>query len=234
MINLNLFERVERPLFYVSILSSIIFFSLGLYFSFTSPADYQQSDFVRIMYVHVPSAWMALGVYVFMGICSIIYIIWRNQFIDIIANQSAAIGACFAFITLVTGALWGQPVWGTWWVWDARLTSMLILFFFYLGYIALLNAVRDELVKSDAPAILAIVGLINIPIVKFSVDIWSTLHQPTSMFRAGGPSIHSSMLVPLLLMFCGVISFFAVVLILRIRTEIIRKKILRIRYISSS
>ncbi|MCH9753481.1 MAG: heme ABC transporter permease CcmC [Alphaproteobacteria bacterium] len=234
MINLSLFDKLERPFFYTSLIASVVFFALGLYFSFVSPADYQQSDFVRIMYVHVPSAWMALGIYILMGSCSIIYIIWRNQFLDIIANQAAVIGAGFALITLVTGAFWGQPVWGTWWVWDARLTSMLILFFFYLGYIALFNSVRDDLVKSDAPAILAIVGLVNIPIIKFSVDIWATLHQPASVFRSGGPAIHSDMLLPLMLMFMGSVAFFCFILILRIRSEIIRKKILRIRYISSS
>lgn len=234
MINLNLFEKFDKIFFYISIFATVVFFTLGLYFSFTSPADYQQSDFVRIMYVHVPSAWMALGIYIFMGVCSIIHVVWKNPFLDIVANQSSFIGASFAFITLVTGAMWGKPVWGTYWVWDARLTSMLVLFFFYLGYIALLNAVRDELVKSDAPAILAIVGLINIPIIKFSVDIWSTLHQPASMIKSGGPSIHPSMLVPLLFMFCGAVAFFCVMLIIRIRSEIIRKKILRIRYISSS
>jgi len=234
MLSLSFFSKVEKPLFYVSIFCSIVFFSLGIYFSFSSPADYQQAEFVRIMYVHVPSAWMALGVYVFMGICSIIYIIWRNQFLDLVANQAALIGAGFALITLVTGSLWGAPVWGDWWVWDARLTSMLILFFFYLGYISLSNSVKYELVKSDAPAVLAIVGLINIPIIKFSVNIWSTLHQPASVLRAAGPAIHPSMLLPLLLMFFGCIFFFIFILILRVRSEIIRKKTLRINHISST
>jgi len=234
VLNLSFFSKVEKPLFYTSLVASVMLFSLGIYYSFYSPSDYQQADFVRIMYVHVPSAWMALGVYVFIGVCSIIYIIWRNQFLDMVANQAAVVGAAFALITLVTGSLWGAPVWGDWWVWDARLTSMLILFFFYLGYISLSSSVNDELVKSDAPAILAIVGLINIPIIKFSVDVWSTLHQPASVLRASGPAIHSSMLLPLFLMFFGCIFFFIFILILRVKAEIVRKKILRINHISSS
>ena len=234
LLNVHFFSRVEKWLFYSSAVAFVVFFVLGMYFSFSSPSDYQQADFVRIMYVHVPSAWMALGIYVFMGVCSIIYIIWRNQFLDIVASQAAIVGAGFALVTLVTGSLWGQSIWGTWWVWDARLTSMMILFFFYLGYISLSTAARDELIKSDAPAILAIVGLVNIPIVKFSVNVWSTLHQPASVFRLGGSAIHPSMLLPLFFMFASCVFFFITMLILRIKTEIIRKKILRIKHISST
>ncbi len=234
MINLKFFSRTERYARYFSGVSALIFFFLGGYFVLSSPPDYQQGEFVRIMYVHVPSAWMALGIYVFMGVCSIVYVIWRNNFLDLLANQAALVGAVFAAVTLVTGALWGKPVWGAWWVWDARLTSMLILFFFYLGYIALLNAVREDSMKNDAPAILAIIGLVNIPIVKFSVNMWSTLHQPAGIVKSGGPSVHSSMMLPLVLMFCACVSFFVFILIFRVNAAIIRKKILRIKHISST
>lgn len=234
MIDLKLFSKTERYIRYISGMFFLVFLLSGLYFVFNSPSDYQQGDFVKIMYVHVPSAWMALGIYVFMGICSIVYVIWRNNFLDLLANQSALIGAIFAAITLVTGALWGKPVWGAWWVWDARLTSMLILFFFYLGYIALLNAVREEGGKQDAPAILAIIGLVNIPIIKFSVNMWNTLHQPAGIIKSGGPAIHSSMMLPLVLMFFACAAFFVFTLIFRVNTEIVRKKILRIKHISSS
>ncbi len=234
MIDLKLFSKTEKYVRYTSGFFFVVFLLSGMYFVFDSPADYQQGEFVRIMYVHVPSAWMALGIYVFMGICSIAYVIWRNNFLDLLANQSALIGAIFAAITLVTGALWGKPVWGAWWVWDARLTSMLILFFFYLGYIALLNAVREEGGKQDAPAILAIIGLVNIPIIKFSVNMWNTLHQPAGIIKLGGPAIHSSMMLPLVLMFFACAAFFIFTLVFRVNTEIMRKKILRIKHISSS
>lgn len=234
MIDLKNFSKIEKHIRYFSGIISMFFLVLGAYFMFHSPSDYQQGEFVRIMYVHVPSAWMALGIYVFMGVCSITYIIWRNAIFDLFANQSALIGAVFSAITLVTGSLWGKPVWGTWWVWDARLTSMLILFFFYLGYIALLRAVEEESIKSDAPAILAIIGLINIPIIKFSVDMWSTLHQPSGIIKSGGSAVHSSMLWPLILMFCACAAFFIFILVFRVNTAIIQKKILRIRHRYSS
>jgi len=234
MVDINLFGKIEKPILRISILLSILFFISGMYSAFLSPADYQQQDFVRIMYVHVPSAWMGLGIYVLIGFSSIAYIIWRNPFLDMVASQSALIGAAFTLITLVTGALWGESIWGTWWVWDARLTSMLILFFFYLAYISLSNAVKNRLVKNDSPAVLAVVGLINIPIVKFSVNAWSTLHQPASILRLNGPTIHYSMLLPLCLMFSACITFFIAILILRIKTEVMRKKILRIQHISST
>jgi len=207
---------------------ALLFFFVGCYFAlFNSDADYQQGEFVRIMYVHVPSAWMALGIYSFIGISSIMYIIWRNKLFDIMARKSALVGAVFALITLITGSLWGKPVWGAWWAWDARLTSMLILFFFYLGYMALCNSLQEQTISSDTPAILAIIGLVNIPIVKFSVDIWNTLHQPASILKLGSPTIHSSMLLPLILMFLGCVFFFISTVITRVKIEIIQRKLLR-------
>jgi len=226
--DISFFTKIEKKIFYSSLVLALIFGCLGFYSAFSSPSDYQQADFVRIMYVHVPSAWMALGIYVFIGICSVIQIIWRNILAEIAANQSALIGAAFALITLVTGSIWGKNIWGTWWVWDARLTSMLILFLFYISYIFLHYSTMDRMIRSDAPAILAIVGLINIPIIKFSVNVWATLHQPSSIFRSGGISIHPSMLRPLIFMFLMCVSVFISLLVMRMKSEIFRKKILRI------
>jgi len=233
-VDILFFTKIEKKIFYISFILSIIFSCLSGYFIFTSPPDYQQGDFVRIMYVHVPSAWMALGIYFFIGVSSIASIVWKNIFFEIAANNAAIIGASFALITLVTGSIWGKNIWGTWWVWDARLTSMLILFLFYLSYILLCHSIRDRVIRSEAPAILAIIGMINIPIIKFSVNVWATLHQPSSFFRASGISIHYSMLLPLILTFCACIFVFLSLLTMRIKTEIFRKKILRSSYISSS
>lgn len=197
----------------------------GLYMALvTSPADYQQGEMVRIMYIHVPSAWMALFIYSFMAACSAASLIWKNPLSDMLAQSAAPIGTAFAAITLVTGSLWGKPVWGTWWVWDARLTSMLILFFFYIGYMALLAAFDDKTRAARAAALLSLVGAINIPIVKFSVDFWSTLHQPASIFRKSGPAIHASMLTPLLLMILGVTTYFLLLLCIRTKTAVLKRK----------
>ncbi len=196
--------------------------TLGL---FVAPPDYRQGESVRIMYVHVPAAWMALLVYSSMAAASAVALIWKHPLADLTAKAAAPIGACFTFLALATGALWGQPIWNTWWVWDARLTSMLILFFLYLGYIALSNAFEDPARGARAAAILALVGFVNVPIIHFSVERWSTLHQQASVFRLDGPTIHSSMLVPLLLMALAFTGYFLTVLILRLRSEILARKI---------
>ncbi len=181
----------------------------GLYLGLlASPPDYQQGDTVRIMYVHVPAAWLATLGYVALGLCGLFYIVWRHPLADIALRAMAPVGALFAFLTLVTGALWGKPMWGAWWVWDARLTSMLILFFFYIAVIALANAFDTPERGSRPAAILALVGLVNVPIVKFSVDWWNTLHQPASILRSGGLAIDPSMLWPLFTMFGGFQLFF--------------------------
>ncbi len=195
---------------------------VGLYLGlFASPADYQQGESVRIMYVHVPSAWMALFVYMVIAGASVAALIWRHPLADLAAKASAPIGAAFAFLTLVTGSLWGKPMWGAWWVWDARLTSMLVLFFLYLGHISLMNAFEDQARGNQAAAILALVGVINIPIIKFSVDWWSTLHQPASVIRMDGPSIDSSLLWPLLVMALGFKLYYVSLVLLRIKSELI-------------
>ncbi|MEC9344584.1 MAG: heme ABC transporter permease [Pseudomonadota bacterium] len=194
-----------------------------------APPDYQQGDTVRIMFIHVPAAMMAMGVYVGMAIASATALIWRHMVADLIAKASAPVGAVFCFICLLTGSLWGKPMWGTWWVWDARLTSVLILFFIYLGYMALWQAFEDQAKAARAAAILALVGAVNIPIIKFSVEWWNTLHQPASLITMKGPTIHSSMLWPLLLMIIGFAAYYLTVLVYRVRAEIHLRRSRQIR-----
>jgi len=197
----------------------------GLYFGLiASPADYQQGETVRIMYVHVPSAWMALFVYSSMAIASAVGLIWKHPLAHLSAEAAAPIGACFTFICLFTGSLWGKPMWGTWWVWDARLTSVLVLFFLYLGYMALNSAFDDPSRGERSAAILALIGFINVPIIKFSVDWWNTLHQPASVVKMSGPAIHGSMLVPLLMMAVGFSLFFCAVLLIRMRALMLARR----------
>ena len=197
----------------------------GLYFALlSSPGDYQQGETVRIMYVHVPAAWMAMFCYTAMAAAAAIGLIWKHPVAELAARASAPIGACFTFLALFTGSLWGKPMWGTWWVWDARLTSVLILFFLYLGYMALSNAFDDPARGSKASSILALVGFVNVPIIKFSVDWWNTLHQPASIKLTGTSTIHSSMLMPLLLMFFVMILYCALIFLMKYKTEIIRMK----------
>ena len=191
----------------------------GLYLAlFVAPPDYQQGEAVRIMYVHVPAAWMALSAYLFIAVASGIALVWRHPLAEIAARAAAPVGAAFTFVCLAAGSLWGRPMWGTWWVWDARLTSVLVLFFLYLGYIALVNGFDDPARGGRAGSMLAVVGVVNLPIIKFSVDWWNTLHQPASVLRFGKPTIALSMLVPLLVMALGFTLLFLALLLLRMRT----------------
>ena len=202
----------------------------GLWFALVdSPPDYQQGDSVRIMYLHVPAAWMGMFCYTAMAAFSAMALIWKHPLADLLARATAPVGAAFTLLCLVTGSLWGKPMWGTWWAWDARLTSMLILFFLYLGYMALANAFDDPGRGARASAILALVGFVNVPVIKWSVDWWNTLHQPASVMRKGGPAIDPSMLLPLMLMALGFQTYYFVVLILRARAEIAGAKIHTIR-----
>jgi heme exporter protein C len=227
------FMRIASPLLPWMSLGSISLIILALYFAiFASPADYQQGETVRIMYVHVPAAWMALFTYTMMAIASGSFLVWKHPLADLMAQAAAPIGAGFTAIALITGALWGQPMWGTWWVWDARLTSVLILFFLYLGYMALVNGFDDPERGSRVGAILALVGFVNVPIIKFSVDWWNTLHQPASISRLDAPAIDPSMLIPLLLMAAGFKLFLLSVLILKIKTRLIRKRIRSIQMVN--
>jgi heme exporter protein C len=196
---------------------------------FVAPPDYQQGEAVRIMYVHVPAAYMASLIYAVMAVASAVALIWRHPLADIAAQEAAPLGAGFAFICLVSGSLWGEPMWGTWWVWDARLTSVLVLFFLYLGYLALVHAFDDPARGAKAGAILALVGIVDLPVIKFSVDWWSTLHQPASILRFGGPTIDPSMLWPLAVMALGFTLFFVTLLLLRMRSRLIAAKIRALR-----
>jgi heme exporter protein C len=204
--------------------------AVGLFWSLVvAPPDYQQGDTVRIMYVHVPAAWMALSVYLFIAVASAVALVWRHPLAEVAARAAAPIGAAFTFVCLATGSLWGRPMWGAWWVWDARLTSVLILFFLYLGYIALANAFDDPSRGGRAAAVLGLVGVVNLPIIKFSVDWWNTLHQPASIIRIGGPRIDISMLAPLLIMAVGFTLLFAVLLMLRMRTALNERRAMALR-----
>ncbi len=195
-----------------------------------SPLDYQQSNAVKIMYIHVPAAWMSLLVYMILATFNIFGFIFKNPFFYLISRSIASIGAMFTFITLATGSIWGKPIWGTWWVWDARLTSVLILFFLYLGYIILLDSFDDREKGEKIAAIISIIGFVNIPIIKFSVEYWNSLHQPASIIRSGGVTIDPSMLKPLLLTFGFYFSFFVFVSLLKVKSEIMFKKLLINRY----
>lgn len=205
---------------------TLILIGLGLYFALlNSPGDYQQGQTVRIMYVHVPAAWMSMFCYTSLAISCAVALIWKHPLANIAAKATAPIGACFTFLALATGSLWGKPMWGTWWVWDARLTSVLVLLFLYIGYMALNNAFDDPERGAKASSVLALVGIINVPIIKFSVDWWNTLHQPASLVKMNGPAIHSSMLIPLLLMGAGFTTYYLWVLLIRIRGEVLANKI---------
>jgi heme exporter protein C len=206
-------------------LASAAVLAIGLVWSLVfAPPDYQQGDSVRIMFIHVPAAWMALSVYLFMAVASAAALVWRHPLADIAAQAAAPVGAGFTLVCLATGSLWGRPMWGAWWVWDARLTSVLVLFFLYLGYIALVNAFDDASRGARAGALLAFVGVVNLPIFKFSVDWWNTLNQPASVFRFGGPTIAISMLLPLFVMAIGFLLLFLWMLLLRMRTALNERK----------
>jgi len=210
--------------------ATIVTMAAGLWLALVaSPPDYQQGESVRIMYVHVPAAWMALFCYVCLAGAAAVGLIWRHALADLAARASAPVGAAFTFLALVTGSLWGKPMWGTWWVWDARLTSVLVLLFLYLGYMALSNAFDDPGRGTRAAAILALVGVVNLPVIKFSVDWWNTLHQPSSVIRMGGPTIDSSMLWPLLVMALAFKLYFVWVVLLRMQGEVVAGKIRAVR-----
>lgn len=198
----------------------------GLYMALvTSPADYQQGETVRIMYIHVPAAWMAMLVYATMAAAAFSGLVWRHPLAEEYARAVAPVGAAFTLICLVTGSLWGQPTWGTWWVWDARLTSVLVLFFFYLGYMALINAFDDAQRGLNAGAVLLLLGVINLPIIKFSVDWWNTLHQPASVLRMDGPTIDGSMLKPLFVMALAYLALFVTLACLRLRVALTARRL---------
>jgi heme exporter protein C len=194
-----------------------------------APPDYQQGETVRIMFIHVPAAWMALSVYLFIALASAVALVSRHPLAEIAAQAAAPIGAAFTLVCLATGSLWGRPMWGAWWVWDARLTSVLVLLFLYLGYIALVNAFDDRGRGARAGSLLALVGVVNLPIIKFSVDWWNTLHQPASVMRLDGPAIALPMLLPLLVMAFGFALLFGWLLLLRMRSALNERKLEALR-----
>ena len=208
---------------------TLLTFIIGLYFSLLeSPPDYIQGDSMRIMYIHVPSAWLSLFSYTILAASCVAWFVYRNPTFNLIAKSIAPIGAAMTLIALVTGSIWGKPTWGVWWVWDARLTSMLILFFLYLAYILLWQSISNQETASKISAALGIIGFINIPIIKFSVDWWNTLHQPASISKLSSPSIDVNMLIPLLIMTLGYMLFLITLFLIKLRTEIIDQKILRL------
>jgi heme exporter protein C len=219
------FAIVNRvlPLLWIATLMAFV---LGLYLSFfNSPADYQQGETVRIMYVHVPASTLALSVYILMALSSAIALIFRHPLADAAAKSAAPLGTMFCVVALATGSLWGKPMWGTWWVWDARLTSMFVLLLLYLGYMAVWRAFDDPHRAAALARIVALVGVVNVPIVKFSVDWWNTLHQPASIMRRGGPKIDSSILLPLGVMFAAFALFFVSAHLMGLKNEVRERKL---------
>ena len=206
--------------------ATVLMLAVGVYLAFfVSPEDYQQGKTVRIMFVHVPSAWLSMGGYAMLAALGASLLVWRHPLAALMARAAAPVGASFAAVCLLTGSLWGRPMWGTYWVWDARLTSMLLLFFLYLGHIALSRAYDSPERGDRAAAILALIGVINLPIIKFSVDWWNTLHQPASITRLDAPAIHNSILVPLLWMAVALLFLFVWLVLLRTETEIDRRRL---------
>lgn len=227
--NPDRFMRFTGPVVPVLWVLALGLLLLGTWFSFTAPGDYQQGDTVRIMFIHVPAASLGLMAYGALGVSSFFALVFRHPLADAAARAAAVPGAAFTALALVTGALWGQPMWGTWWVWDARLTSVLVLFLFYLGYMALRASIDDEQKAARAAAVLGLVGLINLPIVKFSVDWWNTLHQPASLLRSGGTSVDPAFLPALLTMMAAYALLFGAIWLTSIRTEIRRRRVLSLR-----
>ena len=224
--NPSKFQKLSEFIFPKSIALFLVFFFIGIYYSFfNSPPDYLQGETVRIMYVHVPCAWFSLSIYSVMAFCSFFSIVFKHTLADIISRACAPIGACFTLATLITGSIWGKPTWGTWWVWDARLTSELVLFFIYLGHIFVSNAYDDKSKGDRYASILTLLGIVNLPIIKWSVDWWNTLHQPASISKFSAPNIASEMLWPLFLMVLSFLFFFISLLLLRIKSEIIARKL---------
>ena len=231
---MQFFHKMASPRYFYNLAGRLIpwlgaacllFMLAGLYYGLIeAPPDYQQGDSYRIMFIHVPAAWMSMFVYVVMAGAGLIGLVWHIKLAEMIAISSATIGASFTFLALVTGSLWGKPMWGTWWVWDARLTSELILLFLYLGVIALYNAVDDKRTAARSTAILALVGVVNIPIIHFSVEWWNTLHQGSTVTKLGAPSIDISMLIPLLLMAVAFKLYYALVLLMRARCEVLERE----------
>ena len=215
------FMRLSAALLPFTAIATVLCLAAALYLGFSAPPDYQQGRTVLILFIHVPAATLAMSVYGLIGVCSLLSLVWRHPLSDTAARAAAPFGALFTALGLITGSLWGRPMWGTYWVWDARLTSFLLLLFLYLGYMALWNAIEDEARAARAAAILALVGAVNLPIIKFSVDWWNTLHQGESIFSG---KLDPVFLTPLLLMMAGYALLFATLWMIRIRTAILERR----------
>ena len=219
---LSLDNKLINGLLFLMILIVLV----GLMYAlFLSPPDYIQGDAVRIMYVHVPSSFIALGCFGFIGIASILNLIFRIKFVSLMAKSLAPVGCIFSLVSIVTGSLWGKPTWGIWWVWDARLTSMVILFLFYLAYIFTWQFVNDFERANKITSIIGIIGLFNLPVIKYSVDWWNTLHQSSSITLTSAPTIHYTMLVPLIIMFLGMVIYSLIIFLMRYKTELMKLKL---------
>lgn len=210
---------------WLAVLSAgILAYAMYLVF-FVAPPDYQQGETVKIMFIHVPAAWLAMMGYSIIAISSFGLLVFRHPLADVSAKAAAPIGAAFTLLALVTGSLWGKPMWGTYWVWDARLTSVLILFFLYLGLMALRSSMEDEATAAKLTAVLSLVGVVILPIIKFSVDWWNTLHQPASVMKMGGSTIHPDILQPLLISAVGFTLLFIVLHLKGMRNEVLRRRV---------
>jgi heme exporter protein C len=235
--------KLANPTVFLTLVSRItpwliavtaVLFAIGLYGTVLSPDDYQQGATVKIMYIHVPFAWLAMAGWTVMSLSAIGTLVWRHPLAEVAMKAAAPIGAAFTFLCLVTGSLWGRPMWGTWWVWDARLTSVLVLFIMYLGVMALWRTVEEPGRAAKICAVLVLVGAVNIPIIKFSVDWWNTLHQGASVFRMGGSTIDKSMLWPLLTMALAFTMLFLTLHLMAMRNEILRRRIRTMRLMAAS
>jgi heme exporter protein C len=223
----------ERLMPWLAVATALAF-AAGLYAAFfLAPEDYQQGATVRIMFIHVPGAWLGMFGWAIMSVAALGTLVWRHPLADVALKTAAPLGAAFTFVCLVTGALWGRPMWGTYWVWDARLTSVLVLFLMYLGLIALWRAIEDPARAGRAAAVLTLVGAINLPIIKFSVDWWNTLHQPASLLRVGAPTIHPAILAPLLVMGLAFLLLFATLHLSAMRNEILRRRVRTLRLLQA-
>ncbi len=214
-------KTINNLVFFLIIISVI-----GLVYSLVlSPADYIQGDSVRIMYVHVPSSFIAIGTFGIIGTASIINLVFKNKITPLIAKSLSSVGFLFAIISIITGSLWGKPTWGIWWVWDARLTSMLILLLFYISYILTWKVIKQFEKANKISSVIAIIGLFNLPIIRYSVDWWSTLHQPSSITLTSAPTIHYTMLIPLVIMFFVMAAFSLIIFLMKYKTEVMNFKL---------
>jgi heme exporter protein C len=205
--------------------ATLVAFAIGVGQAYLAPDDYQQGATVKIMFIHVPAAWLGIFGWVLMSLAALGTLVWRHPLADVAAKAAAPIGAAFTLMCLITGSLWGRPMWGTYWVWDARLTSVLVLFLMYLGVMALWRTIEDPTRAARVVAVLTLVGAINIPIIKFSVDWWNTLHQPASVLRLGGSTIHPSILMPLITMIVAFTLLFLTLHLAAMRNEILRRRV---------